>query len=154
MCCLCWDDCTVAVCLSAQWIRLSVHRQLKTFLFQSVYGHQRTEWWFCDVPSVFGRGRNTNGLVIVTVIDSTKLPWHIGMSSVLWRCWLGVRKGIRPIKIWLMRCWRGYLLEPSVVSLHMVQLMTLLAHHVCFSKIKNGLSFWCRLTWVVPDKGS
>ena len=26
----------------------SFSRQLKTFLFQSVYGHWRTNWWFCD----------------------------------------------------------------------------------------------------------
>ena len=41
---------------------------------------------------------------------------------VLWRCWLGIRNGIRPIKIWLMRCWRGYLLARGADSLHMVQL--------------------------------
>jgi len=29
--------------------------------------------------------------------------------SVLWRCWLGVRKGIRPVKNWVVGCWRGYL---------------------------------------------
>jgi len=29
--------------------------------------------------------------------------------SVLWRCWLGGRKGIRPVKNWVVRCWRGYL---------------------------------------------
>ena len=29
--------------------------------------------------------------------------------SVLWRCWLGSRKGIRPVKNWVVRCWRGYL---------------------------------------------
>jgi len=31
--------------------------------------------------------------------------------SVLWRCWMGVRKGIRPVKTewWLVRYWRGYL---------------------------------------------
>ena len=37
---------------------------------------------------------------------STVLP------SVLWHCWLDVRKSIRPVKNWLMRCWhcwRGYL---------------------------------------------
>ena len=33
----------------------------------------------------------------------TKLP------SVLWRCWLGGRKGIRPVKNRLVGCWRGYL---------------------------------------------
>ena len=31
------------------------------------------------------------------------------MPSLLWRCWLGVRKGIGPVKIWVMRCWCGYL---------------------------------------------
>jgi len=74
------------------------------------------------------------------------------MPSVLWRCWLGVGKGIRPVKIWLIRCCRGYPLEQSANSLHMVPLMPLPPPHVCFCKIQNGLSFWYRLTWVVPDK--
>jgi len=29
--------------------------------------------------------------------------------SVLWHCWLGGRKGIRPIKKWVMGYWCGYL---------------------------------------------
>ena len=76
------------------------------------------------------------------------------MPSVLRRCWFGVRKGIRPVKIWVMRCWHGYLLERVANSLHMVQLMPLSPHHLCFSRIQNGLSFWYRLTWIVPNKGS
>jgi len=31
------------------------------------------------------------------------------MPSVLWRCWLGDRKGIRPVKNWVVVCWHGYL---------------------------------------------
>jgi len=31
------------------------------------------------------------------------------MPSVLWNCWLGGRKGIRPVKNWVVGCWRGYL---------------------------------------------
>ena len=31
------------------------------------------------------------------------------MPSVLWRCWLGGRKGIRPVKNWVVGCWHGYL---------------------------------------------
>jgi len=31
------------------------------------------------------------------------------MPSVLWRCWLVGRKGIRPVKIWQVGCWHGYL---------------------------------------------
>ena len=42
-----------------------------------------------------------------------------------------------------MRCWHGYLLEQSANSLHMVQLMPLPLHRVCFSKIQNG-------EWFIP----
>ena len=39
-------------------------------------------------------------------------------------------------------------------DLHMAQLMPLPLTVSCFSKIQIGfLPFWCRLTWVVPDKG-
>jgi len=31
------------------------------------------------------------------------------VPSVLWHCWLGVRKSIRPVKNRVMRCWCGYL---------------------------------------------
>ena len=31
------------------------------------------------------------------------------MPSVPWRCWLCGRKGIRPVKNWVVGCWRGYL---------------------------------------------
>ena len=30
-------------------------------------------------------------------------------ASVLWHCWLGDRKGIRPVKNWVVGYWRGYL---------------------------------------------
>jgi len=31
------------------------------------------------------------------------------LPSVLWCCWLGSRKGIRPVKTWVVGCWHGYL---------------------------------------------
>ena len=31
------------------------------------------------------------------------------MPSVLWRCWLGGRKGVRPVKKWVVGYWHGYL---------------------------------------------
>jgi len=40
--------------------------------------------------------------VIVHIVSLHQLP------SVLWHCWLGGRKGIRPVKT-LVRYWRGYL---------------------------------------------
>ena len=30
--------------------------------------------------------------------------WHFS-PSVLWHCWLGDRKGIRPVKNWMLVCW-------------------------------------------------
>ena len=38
-----------------------------------------------------------------------KLAFSASWPSVLWRCWLGDRKGIRPVKNWVMWCWCGYL---------------------------------------------
>ena len=31
------------------------------------------------------------------------------VPSVLWCCWLSDRKGIRPVKNWVVGCWHGYL---------------------------------------------
>ena len=35
----------------------------------------------------------------------------IQSPSVLWCCWLGGRKDIRPVKNWVVGCWHGYLSE-------------------------------------------
>jgi len=51
------------------------------------------------------------------------------LPSVLWHCWLGVRKSIRPVKKWVMRCWHDCL-EWGSDDLHMVQLMPLRPHHL------------------------
>jgi len=31
------------------------------------------------------------------------------LPSVLWHCWLSIRKSTWPVKNWVMRCWHGYL---------------------------------------------
>jgi len=31
------------------------------------------------------------------------------VPSVLWCCWLGCRKSIRPVENWVVGCWHGYL---------------------------------------------
>ena len=72
------------------------------------------------------------------------------MPSVLWRCWLGGRKSIRPVKNWAVGCWRSYLerTKLSVViclergaDLHMAQLMPLPLTISSFSKIQIGFIF-------------
>ena len=54
-------------------------------------------------------------------------------------CWLGDRKGIRPVKNWVVRCCRGCL-ECSA-DLHMAQLMPLPLTVSCFNKIQIGFTF-------------
>ena len=44
-------------------------------------------------------------------------------------------------------------LQCGANDLHMVQLMPLPPIISCFSKIQNGLPFWCQLTQVVLEKG-
>jgi len=62
------------------------------------------------------------------------------LPSVLWRCWLGGKKGIRPVKNeW---CGTGMVicLERDA-DLHMAQLMPLPLTVSCFNKIQIGFTF-------------
>ena len=71
------------------------------------------------------------------------------VPSVLWRCWLGGRKGIRPE-------WWGtgvVICQERGADLHMAQLMPLPVTVSCFSKTQLVLPFWYRLTRVSPRKG-
>ena len=50
--------------------------------------------------------------ILMHCLPCTELPlitYSCTMPSVLWRCWLGGRKGIWPVKNWVVGCWRGYL---------------------------------------------
>ena len=75
------------------------------------------------------------------------------MPSVLWRCWLGGRKGIRPVK----KLSGGVLAWLSVWS----EVQTCIrpswchGHSLSLASVKSSLvlPFWYWLTWVVPDKG-
>jgi len=73
------------------------------------------------------------------------------LPSVLQHCWLGGRKGIRPVKTEWWGVGMVVCLEWGA-DLHMTQLMPLLLTVPCFSKIQIGLPFWYRLTHVVQEK--
>ena len=80
---------------------------------------------------------------------------HCILPSVLWHCWLSVRKSIWPVKIkW---CCFGVVicLERGTDCLHMVQLMLLhkkaLSSHASF-KSKLVLPFWYQHIQVVLEK--
>ena len=77
------------------------------------------------------------------------------LPSVLWRCWLGSRKGIQPVKNWVVGWWGAGVvicLERGA-DLHIAQLIPLPLTDSCFSKIQIGLPFWYQPTRVVPEKG-
>jgi len=78
---------------------------------------------------------------------------HRYVPSVLWRCCLGGRKGIRPVK----KLSGGVLAWLSVWS----EVQTCIwpswchFHSLCLASVKSRLvlPFWYWLTWVVPEKG-
>jgi len=65
----------------------------------------------------------------------------IVLLSVLWHCWLGVRKSIRPVK---KTEWWGAGVDICLergADLHMAQLMPLPLTISCFSKTQTGFTF-------------
>ena len=76
------------------------------------------------------------------------------VPSVLWRCWLGDRKGIHPVKNWLVGCWHGYLSAARCRLAYTARLMPLPLTVSCFSKFQIGFTFLYRLTQLVLDKGT
>ena len=91
---------------------------------------------------------------IFNFVNVLSFYWCINcLPSVLWRCWLGGRKGIRPVKnlsggvlawlsIWseMQTC-----IWPSWCHCHSLSLASV--------KSRLVLPFWYRLTRVVPEKG-
>ena len=71
------------------------------------------------------------------------------MPSVFWCCWLGGRKGIRPV---FYRCWHGYLSGVRCILAYGLA-DAIDTHCLLLIKSRLVLPFWYRLTRVVPDKG-
>jgi len=45
-------------------------------------------------------------MVVKSLHTTDFSPYCITLPPVLWHCWLDVRKSIRPVNNWVMRCWR------------------------------------------------
>ena len=59
-------------------------------------------------PTVhLGRSRTQNLNQSINLVLSVVTMYNL--PSVLWRCWLDSRKGIRPVKNRVVGCWLGYL---------------------------------------------
>ena len=93
-----------------------------------------------------GVGDSDSGGRMICVVCNFCLP------SVLWCCWLGGRKGIRPVKNWVVGCCRGYL---SGAGCRRVWPSWCHCHSLSLASVKSRLvlPFWYRLTRVVPEKG-
>jgi len=73
-------------------------------------------WWRSAEPPNAGVCLRWGTMFLYIYFHSAALRIYIYQArspSLLWHCWLGVRKSIRPIKNWVMRCCLGYL---SIVS--------------------------------------
>jgi len=85
--------------------------------------------------NVFTYARHQSLNLAICLSSSLYAKYITNVPSVLWRCWLGGRKGIWPVKNWVVGCWHGYLsgarcrlaYSPADVS--------------CFSKIQVGFTF-------------
>ena len=71
---------------------------------------------------------------------------------MLWRCWLGGRKGIRPVNTEWWGAGMVICLERGA-DLHTAQLMPLPLTALASVKSRFVFPFWYWLTWVVPEKG-
>jgi len=79
-------------------------------------------------------------------------PVMLWLASVLWRCWLGGRKGIQPVKTDWWGAGVVVCLEPGA-DLHMAQLVTLPLTVSCFRKIQIGFAFLVLADLGSPGKG-
>ena len=103
----------------------------------------RLIWWL-HIHTGTGRARSEYLLSSISLLLRTNKSMaylHIHLPSVLWRCWLGCRKGIRPVK---KNEWWGdgmvICLEQGA-DLHMAQLMSLPLTVSCFIQIHIGFAF-------------
>ena len=84
-------------------------RHLKTSLFNEHFDPWSSvisRWLWFDLFNILLFKNCIIIIIIKNIITIVIITWW---PSVLWHCWLGGRKGIRPLKNWVVGCWRGYL---------------------------------------------
>ena len=109
------------------------------------WGRTQPNSWGCTFPYV---------LVVINLCSSFSFTCSLLMDvpSVLWRCWLGSTRGIRPVKT----AWWGTSVVICLERGQMICIRSSWWHCLpiisCSSKIQNGLPLWCWLTQVVLGK--
>ena len=71
-------------------------------------GYIRNEPIRCE-PKLFGSWQQFRSFSLSLVQPAAACFCWLLSPSVPWRCWLGGRKGIQPVKNWVVGCWRGCL---------------------------------------------
>jgi len=107
----------------------------------------RMKLYDCRTVKAFAQGTFisfvANALNRTAVANAFFIQWgcsHRCLPSVLRRCWLGGRKGIRPVKTEWWGAGVVICLERGA-DLHIAQLMPLPLTVSCFSKIQIGFTF-------------
>jgi len=87
---------------------------------------------------------NTSNLFldITEAVDCALRDWH---------CWLGIRKSIRPVKNWVMRCWHGCLSEARWFAYGQADAMAT-SSYLTSLKSRMVLPFWCWIIEAVLEK--
>jgi len=122
---------------------LKVDNSFKWVSFMSGYIISRPAWNFLGNLAQ----KQLRKTIYICQSHNQKSSVLFFVFSVLWHCWLGGRKGIRPVKNWVVRCWHGYLSGASRCRCHCQALS------VASVKSRLVFPFWYRLTQVVPEKG-
>ena len=113
--------------------------------------------WCCQLAEFYG---DYSTREIIT-FDNFSVPFVymyifyqlLVIPPVLWRCWLGGRKGIRPVKNWVVGFWRGYLSGARCKLAYGASWCHCHSLSLASVKSRSVLPFWYRLTRVVPEKG-
>ena len=106
--------CMCASRLRNSWLACSLLVVFCSKLFCRMTNYELLRW-LVEMPS-----RDVDQYRMINASRSTEyhsMKWYVvtvyhfveWYTSVLWRCWLGGRKGIRPLKNWVVGCWHGYL---------------------------------------------
>ena len=152
----------LTVILCTMWSRLNFFLLLFC-IWWSDLAVKMIVWWILIIRYIFMFHKiSSEAYVMVQILDSvSKMPQMCNIESfvnnLLTVCdlmWLDGRKGIRPVKNWVVGCWCGYLGWGA--DLHMALQMPLPLTISCSSKSRLVLPswflpFWYLLTRVVLD---
>ena len=141
----------------------SLHsRRCRRRSWHSVPGRTLLPAWTMPAPARTGSCISVTSITLhlIVVTWPKRVNWLINYSinwiikpSVLWRCWLGGKKGVRPVKTEWWGVGMVICLERRA-DLHMAQLMPLPLTVSCFSKIQIGFTFLVPAYPGITEKGA